>query len=191
MKQYKAIHILRDIKYSLIVIILIIIVKKLSTTILLILCLSTITYTNSVAQEAGKIKIGAGVKYDAELSTAGLHTNATFRIIERLRVSPNINIYFPSDDDAKGAVQNLWSINLNGHLIVKEGKFYQIYGLGGLNASFVDFEGDVDSGTDYAVNAGAGAEYQLSNFALFGEIKYMIKSNRSVVFGLGARLPLN
>lgn len=161
--------------------------KKLLATVLIAFALSFTFQSTSYAQEH-TTKLGVGVVYGEEVESAGINVNATFRVAPQIAIAPNINIYFPDEEDT--GLDSFWSVNLDGHYIFVADPDFHVYGLGGLNLAIIDPEVG-DSESELGVNLGIGGEVHLQSFSIFSELKYVVGDLDQVVLGLGARFPLN
>lgn len=165
--------------------------KKLLSVSFIVLSLLLVSHSTSFAQNHGPTKLGVGILYGSEVETAGIQANATFRVSPRVAIAPDISIFFPDDEDTPVFIDNWWTANLNGHFMLDVDPDYHIYGLGGLNVTTIGFEGSDESESELGLNLGLGGEYHLNGFSLFSELKYVVSDLDQVVFGVGARFPLN
>jgi len=157
--------------------------KKLLSATFLIVTLLLLSQSTVIAQQ-NDIKVGAGLLYGAEAESIGLQVNGTFGITPEIAIAPDLSVFFPE-------YGSYFAVNVNGHYIFSRDTQYQFYGLAGLNLSTIEYDDLPESETELGLNLGAGGEYKLDNFALFGEIKYVISNFDGVVLGAGIRLPLN
>ena len=136
--------------------------------------------------------VGVGVNYGSEISNVGFGAKFQYGLTDAIRIEPSFNYYLEKDG------LGLWDANVNIHYlfdVAEKVKLYPLAGLGYANCK-VDWEVGVGDSTydggsassgEFAVNVGAGAEYQLNDkWSVGTEVKYQIINNfNQVVAGIG------
>lgn len=160
--------------------------KKILLSALFVLGLITLGNTTVNAQ-AGDFKLGGGLLFGSEVESVGLQVNGVYRFNEQWAGEADLGFYFPGDDTG---LDSFWEINGNAQYLFAVEQDYHFYGLGGLNVSTAEnVLGNTNS--ELGINIGAGGEYKLQNFSLYGELKYVIGDFDQIVLGAGVRFPLN
>jgi outer membrane immunogenic protein len=152
--------------------------------------LSTVCYTASVAQT----RIGAFLANGTEIEQWGIGVNAEFFLNEKMSVQPNLIFYFP--EDAGGVKTSFWELNGDFHYYFVSQDVVSFYGKAGLNFSTLKYKYDIsgfsgeDSQTEFGVNLGIGANFNVGGVLPFAEIKYVISDFDQAVIGLGVKFPI-
>lgn len=149
--------------------------------------LVTLAWGSSSTARAEGISVGGGLVYGTEAEKVGLQLNGYYDLSEavmNLRVGGAFNYFFVQEGLSYSA------LNANAQYVFLRPDALMVYGLAGLNLTFVSVEtpiGDV-SNTEIGLNLGIGAEYSVAEqVGLFAEIKYVISEADQAVIGLGAR----
>jgi len=161
--------------------------KKILLSVLLVLGLITLG-NNSAEAQVGEFKLGGGLLYGSEVESVGLQVNGVYRFTEEWAGQADLGLYFPGDDTG---LDSFWEINANAQYLFAMEQDYHFYGLGGLNVTTAEVSVINESNSELGINIGAGGEYHLENFSLFGELKYVISDFDQIVLGAGLRFPLN
>lgn len=173
--------------------------KKLSISILAVF-ISVISFNTSQAQF---VKAGVGLMYGSEIEKIGLRVDGVYQINDEFRAVADLGIFMPDKTDLGGGDEvtiTWWEFNANANYIFlsDEESGLTAYALGGLNFTTLrwSYSGDNsgmfndNSETEFGLNIGAGAEYNLDFADLFGELKFVIGDADQLNIGIGLRFPL-
>lgn len=139
---------------------------------------------SSVMAQKGEKAVGVNVNYGSEIKNVGIGAKLQYGITDAIRIEPAFNYYLEKDH------VTFWDIDANLHYLFNVSETVKVYPLAGVGYAHSGFsyEGVSTSSGDFAINVGAGAEYQLNEkFSIGAELKYQIISNfNQIVFGVGA-----
>ncbi len=125
------------------------------------------------AQEAGTIRINAGVAYESELEEIGINVGGEYLITDAISIAPSYSFFFLEDPF------NYSNINIDGrYYFTTDGPY--IYGLLGLVSAnfsgelFSPFLGTVEfDDSEAGLNIGGGAIFPISeSLGAHAQIKY-------------------
>ncbi len=139
---------------------------------------------SSVMAQKGEKAVGVNVNYGSEIKNVGIGAKLQYGITDAIRIEPAFNYYLEKDH------VTFWDIDANLHYLFNVSEAVKVYPLAGVGYAHSGFsyDGESTSSGDFAINVGAGAEYQLNEkFSIGAELKYQIISNfNQIVFGVGA-----
>lgn len=146
--------------------------KILLGSLILVGCMSV-----SLAQEAGDLRVGAGLIYETEIEEAGINLNAEYLFTEKISVAPSYSIFFTPDPVSFNV------FNIDGRYYFLSGSA-QVYGLLGFaNAtSKIEFFGSKLKSSDSGLNIGGGAVFPLNDtFGINAQLKYSTPGDGQLV----------
>lgn len=146
--------------------------------------------------DKGNMRLGGQLAFGTEIESLGIGANFDYAITDAILLAPSLVYFFGKSE---GEVSwSLFEVNLNGNYLFDTGNSNIIpYALAGLNLSFwsVDYEGfgfgSLGNSTNVGLNIGGGADFVVSTFFVFGELRYVISSSDQLVIAGGVKFPLN
>jgi opacity protein-like surface antigen len=129
----------------------------------------------------GQLKFGGGLTLGSKVGIDddgdekmgfGLNIRADYAINDKFSIAPGFTYFFPSTPS--GYDLTMWQLNADAHYNFAETGNTKIYGIGGLNYSYIKAEFDWGFGevsaddSEIGVDLGVGANMGI----LFGEVKY-------------------
>ena len=156
--------------------------------------------TTNLAQDKGKIELGAALSYPTEPSTFGLGAKARYGIANNIRLDGSISFFLPKTiSGAYGAMQNytvsssLIDMSVNAQYVFKLSDKFSLYPLAGLGYYRYVISVSGNYGEPYipesygrlGINLGGGASYHLNNrISLGAELKtVLINIGNTTVLG--------
>jgi len=165
--------------------------------------------TNSYGQEEKRpVRIGVGGAFSTEVEKGGIGAYSSFHITDHTRIVPGFTYFFPKTEVLSYGEQTfkLWEIFVDAHFLFFEPTHqFNIYGIGGINYSFINDEGytedPIDPSQPYyfskksyepGLNLGAGFELRFGG-RVYGslDIKYEISGYSQVVVKAGLFVRVN
>lgn len=147
--------------------------------------------------EMGNMQLGGGFAFGSEIENFGIRVDGTYDFTEQIRGAANITYYFP--DDYVWGERKLFTVNANVHYQFDVESDLNVYGIGGLNLSFLSWDyasgvqgvqGADDSDSSLGLNLGGGVQYPVDFGNLFGELNYTIGDFDQLVLAAGVRFPI-
>ncbi len=135
--------------------------KNLLKVLLFVMILCVITEANA------QTKVGGGVFYASKLENVGISVNGNYFFSDNFSAAPSFTYFFEKDN----LNWSMLDLDVNYHFA--ELDFATVYGVGGLNVTFVEVLGYTGSNT--GLNLGLGLAMPLSDaMTLCPEIKYTL-----------------
>ncbi|MEN8249214.1 MAG: porin family protein [Bacteroidota bacterium] len=158
-------------------------------TFLLIALFLVVSYVNVKAQEAGQIRgIGglalgtkAGIDASGSKMGVGITLGADYFVTDKIAVTPSLTYFFKSSYEEEVPFLGLISMGTQSTVIDVDGKYFfyndafKAYGLFGLTLGIASVEvmGESDSGSEFGVNIGGGADYYINDKTFINaQLKY-------------------
>jgi opacity protein-like surface antigen len=138
------------------------------------LAIATISYSREIKWGGGLV-LGSEISIDDDLDEEfglGLNVKAEYVIDSKLSAVGGFTLYFPSEP--KGVDLTAWQICADAHYKFIEKQEIEVYGIGGINLSYMDIDlnnsnirlkGD---GSELGLDLGVGTNINM----FFGELKY-------------------
>lgn len=156
----------------------------LSTLIMVTIFLFSALADHAFAQtEKGDIKIGAGLAFGTGVgfedldNDLGIRIDGSYMFTESIRGAADFVFYFPKSEG--GGKVTVWEINFNGNYLFINEESMNVYALAGINITGIKTKFDSNgfgsfsaSNSEFGLNIGGGAEFDLDFAMLFGEAKY-------------------
>ena len=136
--------------------------------------------SNTFAQK-GIQAAGVHLSYGTEIESIGIGIKYQYNITDNFRFEPSMNYFFKND----GIDQ--FDINANVHYLFPMASNIRVYPLAGLTFARWDFGKAFDDVTRLGVNAGGGAEFDLTDQLMLNfELKYQFVSDfDQAIFNVG------
>ena len=129
---------------------------------------------NAFAQK-GIQAAGVHLSYGTEIETIGIGVKYQYNITDNIRFEPSLNYSFENDFGT-----DQFDINANLHYLFPMASYVRVYPLAGLTFARYD---NVETHTRLGVNAGGGAEFDMSNNLILNlELKYQFVSDADQAF---------
>jgi len=160
---------------------------------------------NAEAQTVeGDIKVGAGLVFGSGVgfgddldNDLGIRVDGSYMFTEEIRGAADFTFFFPKSEG--GGEATVWELNFNGHYLFINDESMNVYGLAGINITGLNL--DVDTGgfgtfssndSEFGLNIGGGAEFDVDFAMLFGEAKFggIGHDANQFVIAAGLRLPI-
>jgi len=130
----------------------------------------------ALANEINAQRIGAGLAYAGELTTAGIVINGEFPLSSKMIAAPGLIFYF----------EDAWEINGNVNFNLSGNDAILPYVIAGINVI------SSNNNSEIGINAGIGANYDIGiNPSLFTEAKYVLGNLDQLILAAGIKFPLN
>ncbi|MEM8569095.1 MAG: outer membrane beta-barrel protein [Bacteroidota bacterium] len=152
------------------------------TILSIILCLFSVAFVQAQS------RIGGGFAYGTEIEEFGIQVNGEFFLKDDLAIAPDFNYFFAEDP------LNFWTINADVHYYFSESGAVSLYGVGGFNLATISVDSnlDDDSRTEFGVNLGIGANFDInSSVTPFTQLKFVLSDFDQAVLAFGIRFDLN
>jgi outer membrane protein X len=134
------------------------------------------------------ILVGGGLAYGSEIKNLGLDLRGDFRFDRGWVISPNLNFFFPKENNN---VRTSWTaFNADVHYLLPVGSGFHFYPFGGLNFSSISNKvknTDVKhSHSEIGLNIGMGLNANFgSNVDGFVDMKYVVSDFDQAVITFG------
>lgn len=171
---------------------------------LLILTLSGLTNEAVAQTQEGDIKVGAGLVFGSGVgfgddldNDLGIRIDGSYMFTEKIRGAADFTFYFPKSEG--GGKATVWELNFNGHYLFINDESMNVYGLAGINVTGLKVEVDAggfgsfsSSNSEFGLNIGGGAEFDVDFAMLFGEAKFggIGHDANQFVIAAGLRIPI-
>lgn len=125
--------------------------------------------------------VGVHLGYGTEIESIGIGLKYQYNFTDNLRFEPSLNYFFEND----GVDQ--FDLNANVHYLFPMASNVRVYPLAGLTFARWDFGKAFDDVTRLGVNAGGGAEFDITNNLMLNlELKYQFVSDfDQAIFNVG------
>lgn len=159
------------------------------------LLLFTLSSVAQAQSEEGDITLGVGLAYGFDIEEPAIGLGGVYTINEQFRGAVDLHYYLVSSDTFGGVEfdYSVWELNFNAHYMFVNDEDKTLYALGGINYFRVKVSASdegfsfSDSDSEVGLNIGGGAEYDLGNFRVYGELKFTLGDASQMFIGAGVR----
>ena len=137
-----------------------------------------ITYSSA---QKGIQSAGIHLSYGTEIETVGIGMKYQYNLTNHIRFEPSMNYFFENNG------VDMFDLNANAHYLFPMASNIRVYPLAGLTFARWDFGKAFDDVTRLGVNAGGGAEFDLTDQLMLNfELKYQFVSDfDQAIFNVG------
>lgn len=179
--------------------------KKATHLSIILLCALSFFALDAKAQDQAQNEtvIGGGLVYGSGIEQPGIQVKyyrpLPDALDNKLLVGGNITVFFPDKFTAfgvEGSTQ-LITINSDGRFLFKQTDNYDLYGLAGLNISFIgtEIEGiggfNTTSRSSLGVSFGGGGSLKVGFAQLNAELRYVANDFDQIELSAGLQIPIN
>ncbi|MCC5927152.1 MAG: outer membrane beta-barrel protein [Bacteroidetes bacterium] len=168
---------------------------RLNHFLLAVLLLVTFNSLTQAQSQEGDISVGIGLAYGFDLEEPAIGLGGVYTINEQFRAAVDLHYYLIASENFGGVDidYNVWELNMNAHYMFVNDETKTLYALGGINYFRIKVSASEgafnisESDSEVGLNLGGGAEYNLGNFRLYGELKFSLGDASQMFLGAGVR----
>ena len=139
----------------------------------------------------GDIRVGGHLGFGTEIESLGIAARGDYAVTNNILIGPDF-IYFFGNNNL-----NWFDLNFNGNYLFEiNNPDITPYALAGLNLAIISYDSEYlgignSSATEIGLNLGGGADFVVSTFIVFGELRFVLSSADQLVIAGGVKFPLH